>query len=230
MGRPPQRPASLLALLDCDMGCGSSTAKINEHKAALASAEFSGTLSWGGLASITGTLSAVKAGKGKAEVKDASGTVLLRAEYLTGEGTVVTDPTTGSAVVLIVNTQMGNLFMKKPTLWSVYTATATSSGQKPEATPAGAQMYRLGTFTSGFNPKKPMVYTDTSGEVVLSLKGFAGSACTLVNGPDGTMAAAVVEGVSLGFPLIGTCTFAKGVDPIMALAMSSAFLSISGGA
>ena len=210
------------------MGCGSSTVKINEHKAALASAEFSGTLSWGGLASITGTLSGVKAGKGKAELKDASGTVLLEAKD--DGGTVVTDPTTGSAVVLIVNTQMGNFFMNKPTLWSVYTATATSSGQQPEATPAGAQMYRLGTFTSGFNTKKPMVYTDTSGEVVLSMKGMAGSSCILVNGPDGTTAAAVVEGASYVDPLIGTCTFAKGVDPIMALAMCSAMLSISGGA
>ena len=210
------------------MGCGSSTSKINEHKAALASAEFSGTLSWGGLASITGTLSGVKAGKGKAELKDASGTVLLEAKD--DGGTVVTDPTTGSAVVLIVNTQMGNFFMNKPTLWSVYTATATSSGQQPEATPAGAQMYRLGTFTSGFNTKKPMVYTDTSGEVVLSMKGMAGSSCILVNGPDGTTAAAVVEGASYVDPLIGTCTFAKGVDPIMALAMCSAMLSISGGA
>ena len=210
------------------MGCGSSTSKINEHKAALASAEFSGTLSWGGLASITGTLSGVKAGKGKAALKDASGTVLLEAKD--DGGTVVTDPTTGSAVVLIVNTQMGNFFMKKPTLWSVYTATATSSGQQPEATPAGAQMYRLGTFTSGFNTKKPMVYTDTSGEVVLSMKGMVGSSCILVNGPDGTTAAAVVEGASYVDPLIGTCTFAKGVDPIMALAMCSAMLSISGGA
>ena len=213
------------------MGCGSSKPKINAHKAALASAEFSGTLSWGGLASITGTLSGVKAGKGKAQIKDTSGTVLLEAKKDDGRGAVVTDPTTGRAVVLIVNTQMGNFFTRKPTLWSVYTATATSSGQQPEATPAGAQMYRLGTFTSGFNTKKPMVYTDTSGEVVLSMKGMAGSSCILVNGPDGTTAAAVVEGVSNPLytsPLIGTCTFAKGVDPIMALAMSSAMLSISG--
>ena len=178
--------------------------------------------------SAVGLQQADHAGKGKAEIKDASGTVLLEAKD--DGGTVVTDPTTGSAVVLIVNTQMGNFFMKKPTLWSVYTATATSSGQQPEATPAGAQMYRLGTFTSGFNTKKPMVYTDTSGEVVLSMKGMAGSSCILVNGPDGTTAAAVVEGASYVDPLIGTCTFAKGVDPIMALAMCSAMLSISGGA
>ena len=215
------------------MGCGSSTAKINEHKAALASAEFSGTLSWGGLASITGTLVAVKAGKGKSELKDTSGTVVLRAERDAGGATVVTDPTTGSAVVLIVNTQMGNFFTRKPTLWSVYTATATSSGQQPEATPAGAQMYRLGTFTSGFNMKKPMVYTDPSGEVVLSIKGFAGSQSNvLVNGPDGITPAAVVEGMKFGAgcPLMGTCTFAKGVDPLMALAMSCDYLAISGGA
>ena len=214
------------------MGCGSSTVKINEHKAALASAEFSGTLSWGGLASITGTLVAVKAGKGKSEIKDTSGTVVLRAEY-GGESTVVTDPTTGSTVVLIVNTQMGNFFTRKPTLWSVYTATATSSGQQPEATPAGAQMYRLGTFTSGFNMKKPMVYTDPSGEVVLSIKGFAGGQSNLlVNGPDGITPAAVVEGMSFasGCPLMGTCTFAKGVDPLMALAVSCEYLAISGGA
>ena len=66
--------------------------------------------------------------------------------------------------------------------------------------------------------------------VVLSMKGMAGSSCILVNGPDGTTAAAVVEGASYVDPLIGTCTFAKGVDPIMALAMCSAMLSISGGA
>ena len=41
------------------MGCGASTAAaVDAHKAELASAEFSGrcSLSWSGLASITGTL------------------------------------------------------------------------------------------------------------------------------------------------------------------------------
>ena len=44
--------------------------------------------------------------------------------------------------------------------------------------------------------------------------------------------AAVVEGMSFGAgcPLMGTCTFAKGVDPLMALAMSCDYLAISGGA
>lgn len=212
------------------MGCGGSKAAIDEHKAALASAEFSGSLSWSGLAPITGTLNAVKAGK-TSEVKDTSGAVLLKAENGgpggVGSHTIITDAATGSAVVLIVNTQMGNYFTRAPTLWSVYTATATSEGQQPEATPTGAQMYKHGTFSSDFG-KEGNVYKDANGATVLVVKRFAGEMNVLLTGPDKATAAAVVEGVPYAGEFVGTCTFAKGVDPIMAIGLATAMKSVSG--
>ena len=215
------------------MGCGASnTKKADEHKAALASADFSassGSPSWSGLASITGTLSAVKTGKDTSEVSDTAGAVLLNADTSGGKQ-VITDPATGTIVLLIVNTQMGNFFTRKPTLWSVYSASAASPGQQPETTTTGAMMYKLGYFVSGFNTKEPMTYFDANDQVVLSMKGMAGQSTILLNGADQTTAAAVVEGMPYGGAFIGTCTFAKGVDPIIAIAMTAAWMSMAGGA
>ena len=42
----------------------------------------------------------------------------------------------------------------------------------------------------------------------------------LLTGPDKATAAAVVEGVPWGGEFIGACTFAKGVDPIMAIGLA----------
>ena len=174
------------------MGCVSSKKAVGEHKAALASAEFQGALSWSGLASITGTLAAEKAGnKLTSEVKDSSGAVLLKAEllmpknciYRGGETTVITDAATGGTVVQIINTQWGDFFTNKPHLWSV-----TQGDGK-----------QLGTFKAAPNGTNlPMEYLDANGAVVLSVKKFADPIGTqknlLLNGPDGT-AAAVVEGL-----------------------------------
>jgi len=209
------------------MGCGASTAAaVDAHKAELASAEFSGSLSWSGLASITGTLNAVKASKNAFEVKDSSGAALLKVHGVDapygkpGSHYVITDAATGSTVVLIYRTQMGNY--KNPQLWSVYTATAASAGQQPEAAPTGAQMYKHGTFSIA----KERVYKDANGAAVLVAKRFVGNHVSnvpthaLLTGPDQTTAAAVVEGVPWGGEFIGACTFAKGVDPIMAIGLA----------
>jgi hypothetical protein len=265
------------------MGCGpSSTIKVDEHKAALASAEFSGPLSWSGLASIgavapqmdiqvpvgamagsqlqvahpqtgqllmvqvppnvpaggtfrvslvppAGTLSAVKTGRETSVVRDAAGAVLLKVDT-SGENfrIVITDPATGTIVLLIANTTNS----QGP--WNVYSASAVSSGQQPEATPTGAMMYKLGYFVIGSEmfTKEPMTYFDTNDQVVLSAKGmaggWAGDSSILLNGPDRTTAAAVVEGMPAFGSFIGTCTFAKGVDPIIAIAMSATWMSTLG--
>ena len=214
------------------MGCGGSSAKvIDAHKAELASAEFSGSFSWSGLASITGTLNAVKVGNAF-EVKDVSGAVLLKANHVEGPymkpGSyyTITDAATGSTVVLIYRTQMMSgpwSSKKEPLVWSVYTATAASEGQQPEATPTGAQMYKHGTFE--YNDKEK-VYKDANGATVLVVKRFVGPQISnlpthlLLTGPDKTTAAAVVEDVPWGGDFIGACTFAKGVDPIMAIGLA----------
>ena len=62
------------------------------------------------------------------------------------------------------------------------------------------------------------------------MKGMAGQSTILLNGADRTTAAAVVEGMPYGGAFIGTCTFAKGVDPIIAIAMTAAWMSMAGGA
>ena len=205
------------------MGCGASTA-VNAHKAELASAEFSGSLSWSGLASITGTLNAVKAGKNAFEVKDSLGAALLKVHVVKapygkpGCHYVITDAATGSTVVLLYRTQ---LQMYKTQLWSVYMATAASAGQQPEAAPTGAQMYKHGTFSIA----KERVYKDANGATVLVAKRFVGNHISnvpthaLLTGP-GPTAAAIVEGVPWGGEFIGACTFAKGVDPIMAIGLA----------
>ena len=211
------------------MGCGASTA-VDAHKAELASVEFSGSFSWSGLASITGTLNAVKAGKNAFEVQDLSGAVLLKVHGVdapygkAGSHYVITDAATGSTVVLIYRTQ-GNYYKKEPLLWSVYTATAASEGQQPEAAPTGAQMYKHGTFSLPLNGKE-RVYKDANGATVLVAQRFVGNHISnvpthcLLTGPDQTTAAAVVEGVPWGGDFIGACTFAKGVDPIMAIGLA----------
>ena len=208
------------------MGCGASTA-VDAHKAELASVEFSGSFSWSGLASITGTLNAVKAGKNAFEVKDSSGAALLKVHVVKapygkpGCHYVITGAATGSTVVLLYRTQ---LQMYKTQLWSVYMATAASAGQQPEAAPTGAQMYKHGTFSLPLNGKE-RVYKDANGATVLVAKRFVGNHVSnvpthaLLTGP-GPTAAAVVEGVPWGGEFIGACTFAKGVDPIMAIGLA----------
>ena len=170
------------------MGCASSREAIDAHKAQLTSAEFPSSLSWSGLASITGTLNAVKAGKNAFELKAASGAVLLKVHEVKapygkpGSHYVITDAATGSTVVLIYRTQTG--YSKEQ--WTVYTATAASEGQQPEATPTGAQMYKHGTFSLF----KERVYRDANGAVVLVAKRFVGPQISnapthlLVTGPD----------------------------------------------
>ena len=159
-------------------------------------------------------------------MKDSSGAALLKVHGVDapygkpGSHYVITDAATGGTVVLIYRTQMGNY--KNPQLWSVYTATAASAGQQPEAAPTGAQMYKHGAFSIA----KERAYKDANGATVLVAKRFVGNHVSnvpthaLLTGPDQATAAAVVEGVPWGGEFIGACTFAKGVDPIMAIGLA----------
>ena len=73
---------------------------------------------------------------------------------------------------------------------------------------------------------KPIEYLDTTGAKVLSAK-LVSYSMAKVYGPDGKSLAATVEKMKpLSFE--ATCTFAKGVDPIIALAMANQALSMSG--
>ena len=52
----------------------------------------------------------------------------------------------------------------------------------------------------------------------------------MIDGTDGTSPAAVVEGLSAGGEWKGTCTFAKGVDPIVAIIVGVQYMGMMGGA
>lgn len=205
------------------MGSGSSTAA--KDKAAIASAEFTGPLSWSGLTSVNGAVTVVKTGKGTASLQDSAGKILLNVVQAK-EALSFNEPDTGNTVVLVCMTQTGNFYTKKPSLWGLWTAAAVGDAVS-ENTPTGASMYRLGSLK--LSPTSTtMEYLDAKDANVLNGKIKSGTRAT-VYGPDGKSPAAVVEGLS-GDPRVlkGTCTFAKGVDPIVAFTMSKEAMGMAG--
>ena len=149
------------------MGCGASTAGT---KAALASAEFSSKLSWSGISAVTGVLKAVKTGKGAGQLQDTAGTVILNIVPSGDRAWCFNEPASGTTVVLVCLTQLGNFFAGKKSEWGIWTAEdSAQTGQPPEATPIGASMYKFGALSYGTSS---MEYLGPSGA-----KLFFGKVC-----------------------------------------------------
>ena len=220
------------------MGCGASTAST---KQAIASAEFSTNKSWSGIASVSGMLMGVKTGKkGAGQLQDAAGTVLLNIVPSVGKAydACFNEPATGKTVVLVCLNQMGNTFTGKATEWGIWTAEdSAQTGQPPETTPTGQSMYKFGSLRVPVRLKPTMEYLDPSGKKLFSAKmistGCSSFAVVLCDGTDGSSPAAVVDGLGNGTveeTWKVTCTFAKGVDPVVAIIMAVQWMGIAGGA
>jgi hypothetical protein len=205
------------------MGCGASTAGT---KAALASAEFSSKLSWSGISAVTGVLKAVKTGKDAGQLQDTEGTSILNIVPSGDRAWCFNEPASGTTVVLVCLTQLGNFFSgKRKSEWTIFTSKDSArTGQPPEATPIGTTMYKFGALSMPL--AGPMEYLDPSGAKLFFAKPGNGMFITLIDGTDGTSPAAVVEGLAVGGQWKATCTFAKGVDPIIAIIMGVQAMSL----
>ena len=214
------------------MGCGGSTAK---EKAAIASAEFDFKQTWTGIRTASrsmptdeNVLICKKMGKGKGQLQHTDGTVLLdvvpwHGDNATWHGDKATFFNTpdGKTVVLCANTIMGDFTLRTACEWVVWTAEdAAQLGQSPEATPTGASMYKFGTIKM---KKERVEFFDASDTMVMTTKGDLAVGHAAAAKPKKLYSAdgrptAMVEDMQEG-PLCwkGKVTFAKGVDPIIAL-------------
>ena len=201
------------------MGCGGSTAK---EKAAIASAKFDFKETWTGIRTARrsmptdeNVLICKKMGKGKGQLQHTDGTVLLDMVPFGDKATFFNTPD-GKTVVLCANTIMGDFTLRTACEWVVWTAEdAAQLGQSPEATPTGASMYKFGTIKM---KKERVEFFDASDTMVMTTKGdLAVQSAKKLYSADGRPMA-MVEDMQEG-PLCwkGKVTFAKGVDPIIAL-------------
>ena len=170
---------------------------------------------------------AIKTGKGAGQLQDAAGTVLLEIIPSGDRAWCFIEPSSGATVVLVCRLQMGNGFTGKRTTWGIWTAEDNAETGAPEATPIGTSMYKFGSLS--LHPAgRPYEYLDPSGAKLFTAKPGS-SSFTLIDGTDGKSPAAVVENIAIGVTWKGTCTFAKGVDPIVAIIMGVMGASMSGG-
>jgi len=220
------------AALTGRMGCGGSTAK---EKAAIASAKFDFKQTWTGIRTARrsmptdeNVLICKKMGKGKGQLQHTDGTVLLdvvpwhgdKATWHGDKATFFNTPD-GKTVVLCANTIKGDLYERTACEWVVWTAEdAAQIGQSPEATPTGASMYKFGTIKL---KNESVSFFDASATKVMKTKGGHALGNTVkLYSADGTIPMAVVEDMWEGeLAWEGTVTFAKGVDPIIALCMAA---------
>lgn len=190
------------------MGCGASTAVVSEaDKATLGNANFTAIPPvWSGITAMEGdTLIA-----NGATIEDAAGMVILNVANDKAVEWALSDPATGQVVMTV-----SKPVRKNSITWKINSATGlVGSFELPM------------TFSGG-----TLNYFDTSGALVMKAK-FYSSYMVKVFGPDGKSLAAVVTGSSgLGtFAVTKSCTFAKGADPLMALAMAPALIGNMGGA
>jgi len=204
------------------MGCGASTAVSEADKAALAKAQFTAIPPvWSGIAAMpAGTINA-----NGTTIEDAAGMLILNVAKDKAVHMALSHPTTGQVVMLVHKPDLGNLFTGKSSTWKIHSATA-QAGQEPETASSGVAMYKFGSFEQKPRKEGTLDYLDSSGAVVMTAK-LSGYTCK-VFGPDGASLAAVVTGISQVGECKGTCTFANGADPIVALAMAVSLMSVSG--
>ena len=162
-----------------------------------------------------GTIEVVQTGKTTASLHDADSHVVLNISQAKREVSFI-EPASGKTVVMVILTEMGNFFTIKSTTWAVW-----CSHMDGGALETGSSMYKLGSFQ--MSPSGgPLEYLDDKGKMVLCSR-LKSESKAIVYGPDGVSPAAVVEGMFTDKPALqGKCTFAKGVDPIVAFAMSTA--------
>ena len=194
------------------MGCGPSSAVVSEaDKATLVNAQFTAIPPvWSGIAAMEGdTLIA-----NGATIEDAAGKVILNVANDKAFSWALSDPATGQVVMTVSKPDGGN-WGKTSITMNINSATGlVGSFELPM------------TFAGGV-----LNYLDTSGALVMKAK-FYSSYIVKIFGPDGKSLAAVVTGSSG----LGThdppksCTFAKGADPIIALAMAPALIGNMSGA
>ena len=220
------------------MGCGNSTAKSNEK---LAAVEIHGLKqSWNGIASAK-FFSEPNVLKCRKVLTQSSGKAKAGGQLLDGAGTVLLDivphgdkpPTTvpycfntpdGTTVVLFANTKGGTAYTRKESEWVIWTAEdAAQTGQPPEATPVGASMYKFGTIKTRTSDAIPGFF-DASGTKVMTAKDWRaeGRNAVVLQSADGTTPMAKVNFVNEDHPWKADVTFAKGVDPIIALCVAVA--------
>ena len=195
------------------MGCGASTAKVSEaDKATLGNAQFTAFQPvWSGITATPGDTIIANG----ATIEDAAGMVILNVANDKAVSWALSDPATGQVVMTVSNADSGNFFTGKPSTWKINSATGPFGSFEQKMKKGG------GTLD----------YFDTSGALVMKCKVTGSTTCKIF-GPDGTSLAAVVTGIVAGGGGAhkGTCTFAKGADPIMALAMALSLMSMMGGA
>ena len=194
------------------MGCGPSSAVVSEaDKATLANAQFTAIPPvWSGIAAMEGdTLIA-----NGATIEDAAGKVILNVANDKAFSWALSDPATGQVVMTVSKPDGGN-WGKTSITMNINSATGLFGSFELPMTFAGGVLN----------------YLDTSGALVMKAK-FYSSYIVKIFGPDGKSLAAVVTGSSG----LGThnppksCTFAKGADPIIALAMAPALIGNMSGA
>ena len=237
------------------MGCGNSTAKFNEK---LAAVEIHGLKqSWNGIASakffsepnvlqcrkvLTESSDKAKVG---GQLLDGAGTVLLDVvpygdkaprSALGTNTTPLAQPhcfntPDGTTVVLFANTKGGTAYTRKESEWVIWTAEdAAQTGQPPEATPVGASMYKFGTIKTRTSDAIPEFF-DASGTKVMTAKDWRaeGRDAVVLQSADGTTPMAKVDFLYSGILWKAGVTFAKGVDPIIALCVAVAGNSVAFG-
>ena len=239
------------------MGCGNSTAKFNEKLAAVEIHGLK--QSWNGIASAKFfsepnvlkckkvlTESSAKAYTG-GKLLDGAGTVLLDIVpygatpsaadidrvYMTLPAQHCFNTPDGTTVVLFSNTKGGS-WKDKESEWVIWTAEdAAQTGQPPEATPVGASMYKFGTIKTRTAHAIPEFF-DASGTKVMKgvdwRRHFDGVRVVLQSADGTTPMAKVTFLITYdGHLWNADVTFAKGVDPIIALCVAVAGNSVAPG-
>ena len=200
------------------MGCGASSGILSDaDKATLANNEFTAIPPvWSGIEYIGDTVTT-----NGATIEDTAGTLILNVAKDQAVSWTLSDPATGQVVMTVSHADAGNFFTGKPSTWKINSATGPFGSFEQKMKKGG------GTLD----------YFDTSGALVMKCKVTGSTTCKIF-GPDGASLAAVVTGIwndprgtarGAGKQK-GTCTFAKGADPIMALAMALSLMSMMGGA
>jgi len=238
--------------MGCAGSTGYTSAAIAEDKAAIASAKVDFKQIWNGLlmldemnegkagTNVESVLKCVKGpgGNGAGQLQDTNGTVLL--DIVPGGNKYTTFNTPdGVTVALIANTLEGDskrrlmyeaFANRTPMEWVIWTAEdAAQTGQPPVATPAGVSMYKFGSIKMR---NERVSFFDSSATKVMTVKNDLAKCdpfkpfTVRLYSADGTTPMAVVEGmwpaVDRSLSWRGEVTFAKGLDPIIALCMAVA--------
>mmetsp|Transcript_20660 Transcript_20660/g.24829 ORF Transcript_20660/g.24829 Transcript_20660/m.24829 type:complete len:215 (-) Transcript_20660:268-912(-) len=213
------------------MGCGPSKASLDAIKVQLPQLDFTHFhgLACDGLAEFAegGVLKTVKKSNSESEVQTADGgKVLLKVKF--GDSAIeYIDPASGAVVLLVCQQQLGNFFSGQPTIWSVWAAKPAQPGQQPEHTHNGSMMFKWAT--ANVLGDGPLEYLDSNGALVCKIALLSYKTAKVI-GADGVKVGAVLEDIAnphVAKAITGTITFAKGIDPVIMVALANNQLSIA---